>query len=93
MDQATRLAHWYLREALSVLNVLDEPQAWGDAQLLDNWLQKTSNACTRDVLRSGPNPLRDKHRRDAAIEVLVELGRIRIGREEKSERILRNPAL
>ena len=93
MDQASRLAHWYLREALCVLNVLDEPQAWGDAQLLDHWLQKTSNAFTRDVLRSGPNPLRDKHRRDAAIEVLVELGRIRIGREGKSERILRNLAL
>ena len=78
---------------MNVLRVLNEPQAWGDAQLIDNWRQKTSNASTRDVLRSGPNTLRDKHRRDAAIEVLVELGRIRIGRKGKSERILRNPAL
>ncbi len=93
MDQGTRLARWYLHEALRVLNALDEPQASSDARLLDAWLAKVGNVSTRDVLRNGPNPLRDKHRRNAAIEILVEHGRLRLCRDGKSERILRNPAL
>ena len=93
MDQSTRLARWYLHEALCVLNVLDEPQAWSDALVLDGWLEKVGNVSTRDVLRNGPNPLRDKRRRNAAIEILVEHGRARIVRDGKSEEILRNPVL
>jgi hypothetical protein len=29
MQRAARLARWYLREALRVLDMLDEPRAWG----------------------------------------------------------------
>ena len=93
MNQATHLARWYLHEALCVLNVLDEPQHWSDARLLDSWLEKTGDTSTRDILRTGPNPLRERRRRNAAIEVLAELGWVRIVRQGKSERILRNPAL
>jgi len=38
MRRAATLARWFLREALRVLDVLDEPQAWADARLLDAWL-------------------------------------------------------
>lgn len=93
MDRATTLARWYLREALRVLNVLDEPQAWADARLLDAWLAAEGDSPTRDVLRLGPGPLRDKTRRNAAIEVLTELGRARIERDGRRETLARNPAL
>jgi putative DNA primase/helicase len=93
MRRAAALARWYLREALRVLDVLDEPQAWADARLLDAWLAEAGDSPTRDVLRLGPSPLRDKARRNAAIEVLTELGRARIERDGRRETLARNPAL
>jgi putative DNA primase/helicase len=93
MERAATLARWYLREALRVLDVLDEPQAWVDARLLDAWLTEAGNSSIRDVLRLGPTPLREKARRDAAIEVLAELGRARIERDGRRETLVRNPAL
>ena len=93
MQRAACLARWYLREALRVLDVLDEPQAWSDARLLDEWLAKVGDCPTRDVLRLGPGPLRDKGRRTAAVEVLAELGRARIERDGRRETLARNPAL
>jgi putative DNA primase/helicase len=93
MQRATILARWYLREALRMLNVLDEPQAWTDARLLDAWLVEAGDSPMRDVLRLGPSPLRDKTRRNAAVHVLAELGRARVERDGKRETLARNPAL
>ncbi|MGH8554576.1 MAG: DUF3987 domain-containing protein [Gammaproteobacteria bacterium] len=93
MQRATTLARWYLREALRALEVLDEPQAWTDARLLDAWLAAAGDSPTRDVLRLGPGPLRDKARRDAATCLLAELGRARIERDGRRETLARNPAL
>jgi hypothetical protein len=93
MCRAIALARWYLREALRVLEVLDEPQAWTDARLLDDWLARTGDSSTREILHAGPNSLRSKIRRDAAIEVLVELGRARVERDGRRETLVRNPAL
>lgn len=61
--------------------------------MLDAWLAKVGDSPIRDVLRLGPSPLRDKARRNAAIEVLAELGRARIEREGRRETLARNPAL
>jgi len=93
MQRAAALARWYLGEALRVLDVLDEPQAWADARLLDAWLAAAGDSPIRDVLRLGPSPLRDKARRNAAMDVLAELGRARIERDGRRETLARNPAL
>jgi putative DNA primase/helicase len=93
MRRATALARWYLSEALRVLDVLDEPQAWTDARLLDAWLEEMGESPLRDVLRLGPAPLRDKSRRNAAIDVLTELGRARIELDGWREVLARNPGL
>ena len=93
MQRATTLARWYLSEALRVLDVLDEPQSWTDARLLDAWLAEMGDSPLRDVLRVGPAPLRDKTRRNAAVEVLTDLGRARIERDGRREILARNPAL
>lgn len=93
MQAAVTLARWYLREALRVLDVLDEPQVWADARLLDAWLAEAGDRLIRDVLRLGPGPLRDKARRNAAIDLLTELGRARVERDGRRETLLRNPSL
>jgi len=93
MQRATTLARWYLREALRVMDVLDEPQAWMDARLLDSWLAKEGYSPVPDVLHLGPGPLRNKARRDAAIEVLADLGRARIECGGGRKTLVRNPEL
>lgn len=93
MQRAVRLAYWYLRETLRVLDLLDEPQEWADARLLDSWLEERSHCAARDVLRFGPSPLRDRTRRDAAVAVLTEQGRARLEREGRRETLVRNPSL
>jgi len=93
MRRAAALARWHLREALRMLDVLDEPQAWLDARSLDAWLAQVGDVAPRVILNSGPNHLRDKTRRNAAIEVLVDLGRARIERDGRRETLARNPAL
>ena len=91
---AVKLARWYLRETLRVLDVLEEPQARSDARLLDGWLQaKFVDVPVGDVLRLGPASLRNKARRDAAINVLTELGRVRIKHRDKAAILERNPVL
>jgi putative DNA primase/helicase len=93
MQRASTLARWHLREALRVLDVLDEPQSWADARLLDAWLAEVGDSPTRDVLRLGPGPLRDKARRNAAVAVLTELSRARIERDGRRETLIPNPSL
>ena len=93
MDQGAALAHWYLREALRLMDLLDEPQSWVDARLLDSWLGSQGDCPARDVLRTGPGQLRDKARRNAAIKVLEELGRARIEVHEGRDMLVRNPDL
>jgi len=78
---------------MRVLDVLDEPQAWADARRLDAWLAAAGDSPIRDVLRLGPSPLRDKARRNAAVDVLTELGRARIKRDGRRETLAQNPAL
>jgi len=92
MQRAGTLARWYLHEALRVLDVLEEPEAWSDARQLDTWLAKIGDCPLRDVLRLGPPALRDKARRNGAIEVLIQLGRARI-EPGRREILARNPAL
>lgn len=93
MQRAVRLARWYLREALRALDSLEEPQAWTDARLLDTWISIAGDCPKRDVLHRGPYALRDKARRDAAIAVLFDLGRVRIEQDGKRETLMRNPSL
>jgi len=93
MERAVLLAHWYLRESLRLMEALDEPQPWTDARVLDNWLALRGECPMRDVLREGPGQLRDKLRRNAAIDVLHELGRARRETHGNREMLVRNPQL
>jgi hypothetical protein len=69
-------------------------QAWSDARPLDAWLAAAGDRPTRDVVRLGPGSLRGKGGRNAAMDVLTELGRAgraRIERDGRCETLARNP--
>lgn len=74
MEAGAQVAAWHLYEARRIVSTREVPAAVKDAQLLLDWLlRKDSNAIEpREILHRGPNRLRDKARRDAAIEVLRE---------------------
>ena len=73
MDGAIAVAIWHLTEARRVIDANRKPGDVADAALLLEWLQKQERARDpRDILRLGPSQIRDKRRRDAAIEVLVD---------------------
>lgn len=93
MQSGANLARWYLGEALRLMDLLDEPQSKADARLLDAWLEEAGSCPAWKVLHSGPNQIRDKARRNAAIDVLESLGRARIERDGRREILVRNPAL
>jgi hypothetical protein len=58
------------------------------------WLlrrQSESRFDPRDILNRGPNPLRHKARRDAALKVLIEKHWVCEVRVDKATRIVLNP--
>jgi hypothetical protein len=73
MQGAAVVAVWHLNEARRMLSTIKLPKDVADADLLLGWLlQRPGDAIEpRDILRLGPGPLRDKSRRDAAIEILL----------------------
>ena len=93
MDAGTTLARWYLNESLRLMDMLEEPPAQADARKLDAWLEERGACSHRDVLQYGPKCVRENKRRDAALDLLTELGRARIEHQDGREVIVRNPAL
>lgn len=74
--RASKIAYWYLKEARRVMGLYTRTQTEEDAETLIRWLlqkgyqEKEFRAA--ELLRYAPNHLRDRRRRDAALEFLVE---------------------
>jgi hypothetical protein len=84
MQGATRLARWHLNESQRILAGTDMTADMQNATLLEEWLVA---ACKRggvtalalqDLSQRGPNSLRTKDVRDAALSTLAGLGRVQI---------------
>jgi putative DNA primase/helicase len=86
MDAATRVAVWHLAEARRTVGTTEKPQTVADAELLLEWLQRQPLGTIepRRILNRGPAPLRDKKRRDGAIELLAETSHIFFGDARRS---------
>ena len=64
---------WHLNEALRVIGATRKPEDVANAEVLMDWLMKQgSEIDPRTILRLGPPRLRDKKRRDAALEILTD---------------------
>ena len=87
MKQAARLALWHLHEAKRIIGAIDVPEVLADAKALLEWLlSQDGDVAPKAVLHRGPSRLRDRGRRDEAIELLAEtnhLVRKRVGRTQE----------
>jgi hypothetical protein len=80
MVQAVRLARWCLAETRRALGLGEVSPVYADARALIDWAchRKVASFPAREVLRTGPTGLRDPERRDAALDLLVETGHLRL---------------
>ncbi len=98
MQRALRLAGWYLHEARRIFATSALPPEFKDAVLLLEWIRsrceesQKSQESQASVLHEGPNQLRSKPRRDAALRVLEEHQWVILKTVNREKLILVNPA-
>ena len=90
MDGACALMRWYLNEAVRLGRTRDATPEVHHAQVLEEWLvcevkrrtrERADNwVAVNEVRQRGPNTLRGGGRVDAAVELLHDLGRVRLFR-------------
>lgn len=99
ISDAATIVGWHVKEAQRMLDAMGDPAEITDAQALDAWLVSHCRAvgvqalATGDILRLGPQRVRKPARRDAALAVLEEAGRVRVQRIGRRELVAVNPAL
>jgi len=99
IESASIIVAWHLNESLRFFGDLALPDELANASRLSDWLINYCKAngmdvvSTRTVSRSGPNQLRDKERRDAAIVELIDRGHIVLLKSGKKQEIQLNPQL
>ena len=98
MRKGIKIAHWFLDESLKLGGQLSTSRSQNDADKLLEWFKDLENDDSEplklgDLLKFGPRPIREKKRRDEAIEILVNLGWIQIRKWKKSNIILLHPSL
>jgi hypothetical protein len=92
MMAGAKIAIWHLTETRRVFANIGRTGEASDADLLLEWLRDHESAPTLgDILRLGPNRLREKKRRDGAVQKLVEHGLARVEKDGDAERLTINP--
>jgi len=98
-EAASIITAWHLNEALRFFEELALPDELANAALLDGWLidycRKNGVAVvpTRTIAQLGPGRLRAKDKLSAAIQELIEHGRIILLQNGKKREIQINPQL
>jgi putative DNA primase/helicase len=98
-EAASIIVAWHLSEAVRFFGELALPENLADAVLLDSWLldhcrnNGADMVSTRTVTQFGPGRLRTKAKLDAAIEELIECGRVLLVVTGRKRNILINPQL
>jgi hypothetical protein len=95
MEAGAMLASFHLFEAKRMIGAMEQPQAVADASALLDWVldQGMTTVTPRTVQQSGPGRLRDKGRRDAAIETLVGTRHLIEDRQGKATTFIVNPKI
>jgi len=95
MQQAERVAVWYLGEALRLIGTYETPQNLADAQVMIDWMLdlRKDSFTTSEIARSGPRATRAKGRRDPALFAALEHGHLATARDGKKCTYFVNPVL
>lgn len=73
MEAGAKIAIWHLNEARRLMGAFNEPEQIRDGIDLMGWIKSRGGFTTlQDVLQRGPNRLRTRKRRDAALKLLYE---------------------
>lgn len=98
LDRAAEVMKWYLLEFKRLFSPPPPvPQDQADAALLESWLcsychtHQTFAIKKNVALQSGPNPLRNKSRLNAALQVLVWRYVVKVPKDGKTLVIVLNP--
>lgn len=97
VKSAASIVTWHLYEARRFLGGMVLPKVAANAVKLDAWLttvcrdRSIETITTREVMRTGPNPVRHKAELEAALGELMEAGRVRLEDNRRTIRV--NPAL
>ena len=98
-ESASIIAAWHLNEALRFFGELALPEAEADAAALDEWLidhcriNRVDVVPTRAISQYGPYKVRGKERMNAAVQELIERGRIVVIQSGRKREIQINPQL
>ncbi len=96
-ESASHIAAWHLSESRRFFGELALPAELADAARLDKWLiehckrERTHFVPTREAQRLGP--VRAKEKLAAALQVLEELGRVRVSQDGRRKTVNVNPLL
>jgi putative DNA primase/helicase len=99
LASASRIAAWHLNESLRFFGELALPEELADAVTLDNWLidycktNRVDSVSTRTMSQYAPYKLRDKIKRESAIQELIERGRAALLKNGKRLEVMINPQL
>jgi putative DNA primase/helicase len=94
MRAGCAVAMWHLHEAKRLIGPEQLPQVVADARALEEWLIRQPGAISpRDILRGGPSTLRDKSRRNAALDLLMEKRRVSERRQQSGVILVLHPQL
>jgi hypothetical protein len=90
MQRAITIMQWHLRETLRVFSHIDTPEEMTHARLLLEWLKRKNHRTitASEIATHGPNQLRQREARHAALKTLCEHGYLReraVGRNRQYE--------
>ena len=96
---AGQIVAWHLTEARRLLAELDTPPSLAAAIRFDTWLLNearangTDRVSTKRIYQYGRNCFRDSRELCAALAILAERGRARMGEDGRRRSVAINPAL
>ena len=94
MQRGAQIAAWHLHEAKRLMGNAEIPEALADARGLLDWLNaKGGKVALKMVLNSGPSALREKARRDRAVERLVDTGNALVRKIDNTATLVINPKI
>lgn len=93
MEQAIEIIHWHLQETRRLLSTYAAGGHVNDAEVLSEWLinKEIESIPVRDIQRL--SPLRDKNRRNDAIELLLEHHYVKMTKIDGKSCLTLNPYL